>query len=367
MKWCLPIVAVIGAALGIADSALSVQSSTASIVERASAATVALKCIKDGQLAASGSGFFVDNSGVLVTSYHVVQDCSEVKVLLENEDQYAVTSVFAVDPDKDIAILRVSGYRLPVIALGDSSIAQRGDRVLVLGNPLGLRGSVTEGIISAVRSAQGMHVFQLDAAISPGSSGGPVLNDSGEVIAIAAFRLTEGEALNFAVPSNYVHGLLEIDKKLTLGALKNLRTSPFRNDFDPQAMPRDWIQLGHDGTTAACRLDASPNLIVIEKFWPSEESKEIRFTEFFEFHKSGDSWTPTWKMSLDCYYRDVSRRSRKKRCTLTRQGRVIELDRDRIYVEFETPVNPSGGFDCETCSSGTGGFKWITFTLYPSE
>jgi hypothetical protein len=140
---------------------------------------------------------------------------------LSNGDAFDRVTVRAFDESKDIAILQIPGFSLPTLALGNSDGVQQGDSVVLIGNPVGLQGTVSAGLVSAIRQLEGYRVFQTDAAASPGSSGGPMLDDSGGVIGILTFRIKGGENLNFVVPINYARGLLQINEALSLAELNN--------------------------------------------------------------------------------------------------------------------------------------------------
>ncbi len=155
-----------------------------------------------------------DSAGILATNHHVVEGCREIQAKLKNGDEYTIVGVYAIDPAKDLVLLRIPGFGLPTLSLGDSDSVRKGDRLLVLGDPLGLEGTVSEGVLSAIRQLEGHRVFQMDAAVSSGSSGGPVLNGDGDAVAVTTFKLEQGESLNFAVPINYIRGLLAVDRGL---------------------------------------------------------------------------------------------------------------------------------------------------------
>ena len=119
-----------------------------------------------------------------------------------------IRGVVAKDVSHDLIILRAdseSAPALPVAACNDVTV---GDRVYAVGNPEGLEGTFSEGIVSAVRDVDGEQFLQITAPISPGSSGGPVLNTRGEVVGVSRATLKEGQNLNFAVPSCYLKKLL---------------------------------------------------------------------------------------------------------------------------------------------------------------
>ncbi|HEX9733150.1 MAG TPA: trypsin-like peptidase domain-containing protein [Thermoanaerobaculia bacterium] len=162
----------------------------------------------------SGSGFFVDPEGVIVTNYHVIEPGSRVEAVLSNKRTLEVVGVLATDKANDLAVIKVDDGPFPALELADSSAVVPGQRVVVLGNPLGLAGSLSEGIVSALRAGDelpGEHhmpLLQITAAISPGSSGSPVMNLAGEVVGVAVLQANMGQNLNFAVPSTAVRELL---------------------------------------------------------------------------------------------------------------------------------------------------------------
>src|SRR6185312_12813509 len=158
---------------------------------------------------ALGSGFIVDPSGIVVTNNHVVAKSSKVEVVLQDNSKYPAR-ILGRDPRTDIAVLKIKADKpLPYVSFGDSSAAQVGDWVVAVGNPFGLGGSVTTGIISArgrdIHSGQFDDFLQIDAPINRGNSGGPTFNLAGEVIGIntAIYSPNGGSVgIGFAVPSN---------------------------------------------------------------------------------------------------------------------------------------------------------------------
>ena len=165
---------------------------------------------------ALGSGFIVDPSGIVVTNNHVVGKSSKVEVVLQDNSKYPAR-VLGRDPRTDIAVLKIKADKpLPYVAFGDSSAAQVGDWVIAVGNPFGLGGSVTTGIISArgrdIHSGQFDDYLQIDAPINRGNSGGPTFNSNGEVIGIntAIYSPNGGSVgIGFAVPSNVAKQVVE--------------------------------------------------------------------------------------------------------------------------------------------------------------
>jgi trypsin-like peptidase len=162
-----------------------------------------------GKEIATGTGFFVSADGKLITNYHVIEDASSIIAKSENGGLFPVEGVLAGDPRNDLALLKLDGKDLPFLTLSRSDNIEAGTRVAVIGSPLGLEGTLSEGIVSAVRDVKdGLSILQITAAISPGSSGSPVLNEKGQVVGIACALLGGGQALNFAVPCKPVEDLI---------------------------------------------------------------------------------------------------------------------------------------------------------------
>ena len=163
-----------------------------------------------------GSGFIIDAEGYIATNNHVVEGASEVTVTLNSGEQYTAT-VVGTDPTTDLALLKIeNGGNLPYVTFGDSDRARVGEWVLAIGNPFGLGGSATAGIVSArgrdIRSGPYDDYLQIDAPINSGNSGGPVFNAAGEVIGIntAIFSPNGGNiGIGFAIPSNNASRVLE--------------------------------------------------------------------------------------------------------------------------------------------------------------
>ena len=183
------------------------------IAEKALAATVYLEMQDSNGLPLGfGSGFFVRDN-LIATNYHVIEGAARGTAKLVGQfSTYTIEGVTATDKTNDLALLKVTVSGINPLSLGNSSDVKIGETVYVAGNPKGLEGTFSDGIISSRRDQYTKERLQMTAPISPGSSGGPVLNSKGEVIGISFMTLVGGQNLNFAIPSRYLTELLTESK-----------------------------------------------------------------------------------------------------------------------------------------------------------
>ncbi len=193
------------------NSSAPSQENVADVVKRSTDAVV-LIVISDssGTETALGSGFIVSADGEIVTNYHVIKDAHSAIVKLSNGAFFPVTGVLASNADKDLAIVKVNGKNLPFLSLGELEKVQVGEHVVAIGSPLGLEGTVSDGVVSAIRDISGKKLIQTTAPASHGNSGGPLLDMSNNVVGVITFGVNPelGQNLNFAVPSNEVAAML---------------------------------------------------------------------------------------------------------------------------------------------------------------
>jgi S1-C subfamily serine protease len=178
---------------------------------------------KEGQ----GSGFVIDPAGHILTNYHVVEGARQVEVTTSEKKKYRA-EIVGTDPQHDLAVIQISERAITPASLGDSRNLVVGQKVYAIGNPFGLSGTMTRGIISSIRSVRGQRggyideAIQTDAAINPGNSGGPLLNSRGEVIGINSLILTGGAeqsaGIGFAIPINTAKAVL--DDLVSLGRVR---------------------------------------------------------------------------------------------------------------------------------------------------
>lgn len=172
--------------------------------------SVVLLLLEDaqGQPVSLGSGFFVEG-GYVATNAHVIQGASRGTAKLIGRPQKGeITAIVGADASRDLVLLAVKGISGPPLLISTSRKAAVGEEVYAIGNPQGLEGTISQGIVSGVRRVGGTDVLQITAPISPGSSGGPVLDQRGQVIGVAVATFRGGQNLNFAIPSDYLAALI---------------------------------------------------------------------------------------------------------------------------------------------------------------
>jgi len=188
----------------------------------------------NGRPSSLGSGFFVLQD-VVATNLHVVEGASRgYAKAVGQKPKHNIEGIMAVDTNRDLVLLKVSGVHGVPLLLGNSDNIEVGETVYAMGNPQGLEGTFSQGIVSSVREVGTDKLLQITAPISPGSSGGPVLNVKGEAIGVSVATFKGGQNLNFAIPSNYLKKLLA--NPSPLAPLGGLKTSPGRESI-----------LGHSG------------------------------------------------------------------------------------------------------------------------
>lgn len=162
----------------------------------------------NGQPLSLGSGFFV-RDGEIASNLHVVEGAARGYAKLVGEKtKYDIEGITALDPGRDLVVLKISAGRSQVLPIGNSDAVQVGEPVYAVGNPQGLEGTFSQGIVSSIREVGTDKLLQITAPISPGSSGGPVLNGKGEVIGVSVATFRGGQNLNFAIPSSYLKILI---------------------------------------------------------------------------------------------------------------------------------------------------------------
>jgi S1-C subfamily serine protease len=165
------------------------------------------------------TGFVATPDGKIVTNFHVIRGAKQAIITTADHTEYRDVEVTAADEPHDLAVLQIPASNLQPLTLADSSLVKPGEHVVAIGNPLGLGGTVSDGLLSAIRQAGQVPILQISAPISPGSSGGPVLDDRGQVIGVSTFLIKGGQNLNFAVAINAVRPMLASNHQHTLAEI----------------------------------------------------------------------------------------------------------------------------------------------------
>ena len=218
-----------------------------------------------------GSGLITRSDGVILTNAHVVEGANEVNVTLPDGRSFS-GKVLGGDPLTDIAVVKVVATRLPVAPLGDSAKLRPGEWAIAIGNPLGLDNTVTAGIISAIQrtnalgEGQRVPYIQTDAAVNPGNSGGPLINDRGQVIGInTAIRQAPGAGLSFAVPINVARQIAS--QILASGSASHPYIGVRLQSLTPQ------LAREINASTSECRLPEINGVVVVDVLKGSPAAK----------------------------------------------------------------------------------------------
>ncbi|MBL8088205.1 MAG: serine protease [Chthonomonas sp.] len=186
----------------------SAQALNAEEIYRKSSGSVMTLIVNDvkGQRVGNGTGFFISSDGLALTAYHVIRDAASIQARFEDGTVATVQGVIDTDETRDLALLKVTGSRFSFLTLRDA-LPSVGAEAFVIGAPKGLEFSITSGIVNQVRREDGMQTIQFSAPVSPGNSGSPLINSAGEAVGVVSYQRTDGQNLNFAVPTTYVSQL----------------------------------------------------------------------------------------------------------------------------------------------------------------
>jgi len=267
-----------------------------------------------------GSGFVIDTEGHILTNFHVVEGARQVEVTTSDKKKYKA-QIVGTDPVHDLAVIQIPNKGVPQAEIGDSKNLVVGQKVYAIGNPFGLSGTMTRGIISSIRSLKGQRGYideaiQTDAAINPGNSGGPLLNARGQVIGINTMILTGGveqsAGIGFAIPISTAKAVL--DDLVHLGRVRRpeigVRTFPIGPELANQlGLPADSGLLivevvpGSAANKAGLRAGTERayvgnypiliggDLLVAIEGQPLEDQQDL--SHMMQNHRSGDTVTLT--------------------------------------------------------------------------
>lgn len=235
-----------------------------------------------------GSGVIVDASGVLVTNLHVVRGNATASVTLSNGDIYDDIAVVDFDERRDLLLLKIKAFNVTPATLGNSDDVEVGEDVVLVGTPQdpALDSTVSAGVISAIRdTGAGYRMLQTSAPASPGSSGSGMFNAYGELIGIVTSQHPEGQNLNFAIPVNYLRGILSVEPTMTLVELVEV-TGGARSTADGNLDPND--------SESNSGISDADNATFIELIGSLANDENMR--ELLDIEDVGDGyWIATYK------------------------------------------------------------------------
>ena len=231
--------------LGDASGAPTSPDRGAELFKRSSASVVRIFCFdQSGQVTKYGSGFFVSDDGLVVTNYHVIDGASTLEVGLVSNASFQVDGVVGFSKEDDVAVLKVDAVGVPYLKLRAGDSPPIGTDVYAIGSPQGLTNTFSNGVVSGIRPINAVSsLIQVTAPISPGSSGGPLLDANGNVVGLTTSYLEGGQNLNFVVPANRVSPFLQKPgKPLPLVDVTTKPTTVPPTQNSPVLIPPRWAK-----------------------------------------------------------------------------------------------------------------------------
>ncbi len=359
-------IAVLGVLLlfqlqAISEPQSAEQSITEIVKKQGDAVVQVVVSDSNGKESGLGSGFIVSPDGQVVTNYHVIKSAHTARVQLANGASFGVDGVLAEDQNRDLAILKVSGRNLPYLGLADTDVLI-GTHVVAIGSPLGLQNTVSDGIVSALRDEDnGRHWVQTTAPVSPGNSGGPLLDLHGSVVGVITWRANPdlgGQNLNFAAPANEVKFLLTHSHDLRpIGATVS---SPVGSPESSVATDRVWTSLT-TGRDYKVKIDGD----YVYSDWVNMPTA-LQGTQAFmrsEVKKAADGiWRGKGRSFLPCQYRDTwTAQPVTKWCRAEMDIEVDKVSDSRI----EGKATAWDAWDCRKCAPKNE--KTVPFTFIPKD
>jgi hypothetical protein len=339
---------------------------SAEITKRVAPAVVLIKGTTDtGEIL--GTGFIISSDGKIATNLHVVETLKNGGVQLASGEKFDSFSILAFDSRKDIAIIKIPGFDLPTVALGNSNSVQVGEPVLAVGSPLGLQGTVTTGVVSSLRddpAGGGFKVLQTDASVNPGNSGGPLVNRQAEVIGIVTFKIRGGENLNFAVPINYLRGLADSQGgSMSLDELRLRLSSSGSDVFKSDSFPTRWKSLTN-GTTKIVRRDG--DRLYVETVLPEAE-KNVGCFNLADLQQKAEIFSGTGRTHCVCQYaRGLGVYARTISNTFTTEYEIEITRLSPTRIEGRSTVPPKDAkLDCQKGKYSKPPSEWQAFAWIP--
>jgi S1-C subfamily serine protease len=217
-----------------------------------------------------GSAFLAIADGLAVTAWHVVHDALRVEARFSNNETVKVEGVIDKDEKLDLALIRLKSNNRPRIKL-NLDPPRIGSRIYVVGAPRGFDFSIGDGLISQIRTVDGVRYYQVSCPISPGDSGGPVLNDRGEVIGVMSWRKADAENVSFALPSSSLAGMNASLRPLPWP----ISPAPFAAPIRPPSSVNPLIRADAPGKTIA---DDNDNFDAFRTFLAGKAGKRVSIT-----------------------------------------------------------------------------------------
>ena len=208
------------------------EKSPAQIFKDVSPAVVVITMSSVGEIPAGyGSGFIISQDGIIMTCLHCVSMAQNISISTKDGQRLPVTGIIGFDPINDICLLKVEAQGLPGVSLGNADILETGASIFTIGAPQNLSDSISDGLVSGKRQLFSRKMLQISAPISPGNSGGPVIDAYGNVVGVASFYHKRGQNLNFATPidnnlKNFIQGSIDkMGKRDRKGLLDKFKDS----------------------------------------------------------------------------------------------------------------------------------------------
>jgi len=297
------------------------------IAKAANGAIVTIVTANDDKPIAQGTGFIVNPEGVIVTNYHVIKTGNVAGVKFSDGAVFAVDGVLAADKDRDLAVIKIHGRTFQTLVLGNSDKIQVGEEVVAIGNPLGLELTVSNGILSGIRTDKAGGTFlQITAPFTHGSSGGPLFNMAGEVVGITTLVYEGAGNLNFAIPVNDAKRLLSNQS----AKLQNLPNEPESKETEPKVTH-----------------DAQPTLSQ-QKMCSEQATKNFNDSSFSDDKSSlGNTYTSHYDAAASVCYMEVTTRHMLLGNDFQYYNLISDAFENRVYGQF---MSFSKGVKVQECS-----------------
>ena len=294
-----------------------------------------------------GTGFVISADGTIVTNLHVIARMKQPRVTLPDGRSFDSISIVGYDKERDLAILKVPAARLPVLPLGASRKVKVGQRVIAFGTPLGLSGTSTTGIVSAIRRhprVPGARLLQTDAAINPGSSGGPLVDAKGHAVGVVTSMMHNAYSLGFAVPVDELRPLLKSQSEQAI-APEDLRRYLLFTEWAPWILPKRWRADSDfymsSAPGAVYELDGKDESIRLTQLRPANEAA-LGSKLVLSLHRNGRTYDGASNGEVMC----ETIRSTARVPWRQEGAQVSELSLERIELSFVAPGLPDPQGDC---------------------